>query len=59
MFYIVYLNDIFIFFRNKEEYIEHLELVIKRLYHTKLYINLKKYEFNKSKVKYLGFFVNS
>ena len=58
MFYIVYLNDILIFSRNKEEYIEYLELIIKRLYYTKLYTNPKKYEFNKSKVEYLGFFVN-
>ena len=37
---------------------EHLELVIKRLRRTKLYVNPKKYEFFKPKIEYLGFLIN-
>ena len=58
MFCIVYLNDILVFSRNKKEHIEHLELVIEWLQRAKFYTNLKKYEFFKTEVKYLGFFIN-
>ena len=58
VFCIVYLNDILIFSANEKEYIEHLELVIERLRRAKLYINLKKYEFFKLEIKYLGFLIN-
>ena len=39
VFYIVYLNNILIFFRNLKEYQKHLELVIKRLRYVDLYVN--------------------
>ena len=58
LFYIVYLNDILIFLRTKEEHHKHLNLVIKRLRYAKLYVNPKKYEFLKSEVEYLGFIIN-
>jgi len=57
-FCIVYLDDILIFSKFKEEHYQHLELVIKCLWHAELYVNLKKCEFFKIKVKYLGFLVN-
>ena len=58
MFYIVYLDDILIFSKSEVEYYKHLNLVIKRLYYAKLYINPKKYEFLKPEVEYLGFIIN-
>ena len=37
---------------------EHLELVIERLWRAKLYANLKKCKFFKPEVEYLSFLVN-
>src|SRR5438034_379359 len=57
-FCIVYLDDILIFFKFKKEHYQYLELVIEHLQHAELYVNLKKCEFFKIKVKYLDFLVN-
>jgi len=57
-FYIVYLNNILIFFRTKIEYLCHLKYVIEHLYHAELYANLKKCEFFKFEVKYLDFIID-
>ena len=58
VFYIVYLDDIFIFSRSEKEHYEHLDAVLERLRHAELYTNPKKYEFLKTEVEYLGFLVN-
>ena len=57
-FYIVYLDNILIFFKSEEEHYQHLELVIEHLQHIELYVNSKKYEFFKTEVKYLDFLVS-
>ena len=57
-FCIVYLNDILVFSKFKKEHYQHLQLIIECLYCTKLYVNLKKYEFFKTEVKYFDFLVN-
>ena len=57
-FYIVYLDNILVFLKFKKEYYQHLQLVIECLHHAELYVNSKKYEFFKIKVKYFDFFVN-
>src|SRR6266487_3995437 len=57
-FCIVYLDDILVFLKSKKKHYQHLQLIIKHLQHTELYVNLKKYEFFKSKVEYLDFLVN-
>src|SRR5216117_733497 len=57
-FCIVYLVDIFIFFKYKKKHYQHVKLVIKHLQHAELYVNLKKCKFFKIKVKYLDFLVN-
>jgi Reverse transcriptase (RNA-dependent DNA polymerase) len=57
-FCVVYLNNILIFSKTKEEHLQYLELVIKHLHHTDLYINSKKCDFFKSQVKYLDFIIN-
>lgn len=41
-FLIVYLDDILIFSNTKEEHLQHLELVLRRLHKEKLIINLDK-----------------
>src|SRR5436190_682324 len=57
-FCIVYLDDILVFSKSEEEHYQHLQLIIKHLYHTELYVNLKKCKFFKIKVKYLDFLIN-
>src|SRR5437667_6699528 len=57
-FCIVYLDNILIFFKFKEEHYQHLELVIECLQHTELYVNLKKCKFFKTEVEYLDFLVS-
>ena len=57
-FCIVYFDDILVFSKSEKEYYQHLQLIIKCLWHTELYVNLKKCEFFKSEVKYLDFLVN-
>src|SRR5437762_6990140 len=57
-FCIVYFDDILVFLKSEEEHYQHLQLIIKHLHHTKLYVNSKKYEFFKTEVKYFDFLVN-
>ena len=47
-FLIVYLDDILIFSRSKEEHIKHLEMVLRRLHKENLMINQEKCEFLKT-----------
>lgn len=44
-FFVVYLDDILIFYRNKEEHLEHVRQVLQRFKEEKLLINLKKFIF--------------
>ena len=57
-FCIVYFNDILVFSKFKEKHYQHLQLVIKHLHCTELYVNSKKCKFFKIEVKYLDFLVN-
>ena len=58
-FVIVYLDDIMIFNRTKEEHIEHIKQVLKRLQEEKLLINLKKCSFMQEEIVYLGFVISA
>jgi hypothetical protein len=58
-FLVMYLDDILIFSRTKEENLRHLTLVMRRLQQDKLLINLKKSSFMKTKIIYLGFVISS
>ena len=57
-FCIVYLDNILVFLKSKKKHYQHLQLIIKCLWHAELYANLKKCKFFKLKVKYLDFLIN-
>lgn len=56
-FVIVYLDDILIFSRSKEEHMKYLEMVLRRLHQEKMLINQEKCEFLKNELVYHGFVV--
>ena len=52
-FVIVYLDDILVFSRSKEEHLGHIKLVLRNLQKEKLLINMKKCSFMKEELIYL------
>eukprot|EP00253_Pinus_taeda_P015516 PITA_15516 len=56
-FVIVYLDDILIFSKTKEEHFRHLQSVLRKLQQNKLLINLKKCTFFQRELIYLGFVI--
>jgi hypothetical protein len=57
-FVVVYLDDILIFSKTKEEHLEHVRKVLQWLREEKLLINLKKCTFLKEELVYLGFVIS-
>ena len=57
-FCVIYLNDILIFFKNKEVHVEHVKKVLRRLRKHDLFANLQKCFFFKLEVDYLRFIVS-
>ena len=55
---IIYLNNIFIYFKLGEDYYTYIRIVIKRLRKYKLYIKLSKYFFNIKEIEFLGFIID-
>jgi hypothetical protein len=53
-FVVVFINDILIYSKNKEEHAEHLRIVLSRLREHQLYAKFSKYEFWLDEVSFLG-----
>ncbi len=56
-FYVIYLNDILIFFVEKTNYVDHIKQILKKLRKFKLYASLKKCAFFITKVNFLKFVI--
>ncbi len=56
-FYLVYLDDILIYSDTKEEHLKHIKIILEKLRKTKLYLDIKKYEFKIKIIKYLGLII--
>ena len=56
-FVMTFIDDILVYSKSLEEHLEHLRVVFERLREYCLFAKLKKCEFNRSKLKYLGFIV--
>jgi len=58
-FVVIYLNDILIYFKLREDYYTYIRIVIERLRKHKLYIKLNKCFFNIEEVEFLKFIIGS
>jgi hypothetical protein len=56
-FYIIYLNNILIYSNDPLEHKIYIRLVLQKLYNTGQQADIKKYEFNITRTKYLGFII--
>jgi hypothetical protein len=55
---VIYLNNILIYFKPREDYYTYIRIVIERLRKYKLYTKLSKYFFNIEEVEFLGFIID-
>jgi hypothetical protein len=57
-FYTIYLDNILIYSDDPFEHKTYVRLVLQKLYDTNLQADIKKYEFNITRIKYLGFIIS-
>jgi hypothetical protein len=53
VFIVVYLNDILVYLKLKEEHVKHVKLVLEKLKKNNLLLKLEKCNFYKEEVKFL------
>ena len=53
----VYLNNIIIYSKSKEEYKEYIKWVLGRLYKENILVVIKKYKFYTKKTDFIGFII--
>ncbi|MBW0497702.1 hypothetical protein O181_037417 [Austropuccinia psidii MF-1] len=58
-FIVVYLNDIMVFSRSKEEHVEHVASFLQRLRENNMFAKASKCVFHASSLEYLGYVVSS
>ena len=56
-FVFVYLDDILIFSKTKEEHVHHVQAVLQRLLENSLFVKAEKCEFHSSSVSFLGYVI--
>ena len=56
-FVIAYLNNIIIYFNNKEEHFQHIKWVLQRLANKKMLVAIKKYKFYTTKTEFYKFII--
>ena len=57
IYYIIYLDDILIYFTNPADHQRHIREILKRFKNFKLYLKLFKCEFSINRVKFHGFII--
>ena len=58
-FCFVFLDDLIIFSNNREEHLQHLALIWRRLYANRVFLRIAKCKFMKEKIQYLGWVVEN
>ncbi len=58
-FVMIYLDDIIIYFKSMAEHVKHLNWVLSQLKWAGLKIKVKKYEFAKSEIKLLDYWISA
>ena len=58
-FYIIYLDDILVFSKTKEEHNIHLQRIYQRLREAELYAKPSKYQFYQQELEFLGFIIST
>jgi hypothetical protein len=56
-FYTIYLDNILIYSNDSFKHEIYIRLVLQKLYNTSLQADIKKYKFNITRTKYLGFII--
>ncbi len=59
IYYVIYLDNILIYFTNPADHQRYIREILKRLKNFKLYLNLSKYKFSINRVEFLNFIITT